>query len=133
MSSDRSKPLDYEVGYGKPPRHSQFKPGQSGNPSGRPKGSQSLSTVLLREMNAPLTIRENGRERRITKMEAAIKQLVNKAATGDTRSLTLLLGLQQSMEAVAANTPAAPLSSQADAELKRELLRRIQAATKEAL
>ena len=45
---------DYEVGYGKPPRKSQFKPGQSGNPKGRPKGRKGFSTILVEELSEDL-------------------------------------------------------------------------------
>ena len=42
---------DYEIGYGRPPKHTQFKKGQSGNPEGRPKGIKSLSTELDDELS----------------------------------------------------------------------------------
>jgi hypothetical protein len=81
-----------EVGYGRPPRASQFKPGQSGNPKGRPKGSLNVATVLERTLREKLVINEGGRRREITKLEAAVKQLTNKAASGDARALRLLVG-----------------------------------------
>jgi Family of unknown function (DUF5681) len=56
----------YEVGYGRPPRHSRFKPGQSGNPKGRPKGSKSLKTLLEGALSLPITITECGVPRTIT-------------------------------------------------------------------
>jgi predicted phage terminase large subunit-like protein len=93
---------DYEVGYGKPPRGTGFKKGLSGNPRGRPPGSKNLATLLndaLNDaLNEPVTITENGRRRKITKREAVIKQLVNKSASSDARSLKILLDLMLSLE-----------------------------------
>jgi hypothetical protein len=82
---------DYEIGYGKPPRVSQFKPGESGNPRGRPRGSKNLALLLEEELKQRITINENGRRRRITKQAAIIKHMVNKALSGDPRLLQLLL------------------------------------------
>jgi hypothetical protein len=83
MSDSRSNEDDYEVGYGKPSKSTQFQKGSSGNPSGRPKGSLNLATVLDRMLRERVTIDENGRRKKITKMEAAIRQLVNRAVSGD--------------------------------------------------
>jgi Family of unknown function (DUF5681) len=74
---------DYEVGYGKPPRHTRFKKGQSGNPKGRPKGSQNLTTLLSEALNERVIVNENGGRRRITMRRAIIKQLVKRSATAD--------------------------------------------------
>ena len=114
---------DYEVGYGKPPQHSRFKPGRSGNPAGRPKGAKNLASVLEQELRAMVTIAENGRRRRVTKLDAAVKQLVNKAASGDMLSLQFLFRLLQSSQPESAST--AHLSSEIDEQFKRDLLRRI--------
>ena len=82
------------VGYRRPPQHTQFRKGQSGNPKGRPKGSRALATIWLRAMNEKVTISENGQRRRITKQEAAIKQLANKAASGDKRAIQDMIRFQ---------------------------------------
>ena len=87
-------PSDYQVGYGKPPRHSRFRKGQSGNPKGRPKASESFGRLARRTFNERITIRENGERRTITKLQAALKQLANKAAAGDPRAIRDVLKLQ---------------------------------------
>ena len=87
------------VGYGKPPRHTQFKPGQTGNPKGRPKGSLSIATILAATLREQVAVNEGGRHRQITKLEAAVKQIVNKAASGDQGAIRFLIGLTQVVEA----------------------------------
>jgi hypothetical protein len=94
------------VGYCNPPQHSRFKKGESGNPKGRPKGTLNLATVLARTLREKVIINENGQRRVITKLEAAVKQLVNKAATGDLRALRHLVDLVVSAEERAAQAPA---------------------------
>lgn len=84
---------DYKVGYGKPPKHTQFQPGHSGNPAGRPKGSRNLKTDLAEELAAKVQVKEGGSVTTVTKQKAAVKSLVNKALSGDAKSLALLLTL----------------------------------------
>ena len=89
---------DFEVGYGKPPRHTRFKTGRSGNPRGRRRGSRNLSTLLGEALNEPVVVAENGGRRKISKREAIIKQLVNQSAQGDWRAAKLLLDILQDIE-----------------------------------
>ena len=86
------------VGYGQPPLHTRFKKGASGNPRGRPKGTLNVTTVLERTLHERVVIDENGRRKTVTKLEAAIKQLANKAASGDQKALQLLMSLVRSAE-----------------------------------
>lgn len=74
---------DYEVGYGKPPKAGQFKPGQSGNPKGRKKGRISLEDVILKELFSKVKIREGNKEHKVTKLSALIKSRTNTALKGD--------------------------------------------------
>jgi hypothetical protein len=81
----------YEVGFGKPPQSTQFKPGESGNPDGRPRGAKNFATAIEQELVTRITVTENGRRRRISKREVIAKHLVNKAASGDLKAIPLLL------------------------------------------
>ena len=80
---------DYEVGYGKPPKNSQFQKGVSGNPTGRPKKARDLGAVLLREANSPITIVENGQKVRLSKHEVAVKMFMNNVMKGKPSDLRL--------------------------------------------
>ena len=84
---------DEEVGYGKPPKHSQFKPGQSGNPKGRPRGARGLRTELRSELGELMTITENGKSRRVSKRRVVIKSLLAKALKGDVRAAEKVMQL----------------------------------------
>lgn len=73
---------DYKVGYRKPPKHTQFKKGQSGNPKGRRKGARGLKSDLRDELKERVTIHEDGKQVTLTKQRLMIKQLLNSAAKG---------------------------------------------------
>ena len=84
---------DYRVGYRKPPKHAQFKPGQSGNPSGRPKKTKTLSELLAKIDRMPVTISEGGKRRQVPTLVASLMQCGLKSAAGDMKALRLYLGL----------------------------------------
>jgi hypothetical protein len=109
---------DYEVGYGKPPKHTRFKKGQSGNPRGRPKGTKNLKTDLTEELSERVRIREGGRTRSISKQRAIVKTLVAQAAKGDARATANLIGLvNRLIEADHDAHAEAPLSTDEEAVL----------------
>jgi Family of unknown function (DUF5681) len=89
----------FEVGYGKPPKHTQFAKGKSGNPRGRGKGVRNFATEIQEELNSSVPITENGKRKRITKRKAIAKQLVNKAAGGDQKAIPVLLNEARQHEA----------------------------------
>jgi hypothetical protein len=83
--------LPYPVGYAKPPSNTQFKLGQSGNPSGRPKGAKNFGTAIEDALRARVTVTENGKRRRLSMRQVIAKRLVNRAADGDLRAVPVLL------------------------------------------
>jgi hypothetical protein len=89
--ADKKDDSEYPIGYRKPPRQTQFKPGQSGNVKGRPKGSKNCKTVFEKELRTPIPVTENGKRKKISKLEAIIKHTVNKAAGGDPKATTVVL------------------------------------------
>jgi len=89
------KKENYKVGYGKPPKHSRFQPGQSGNPNGRPKGKPTFAAALAKELQKPVVIVEHGRRKKLTKLEASARQLANKAAAGELRAIGWIFDLNR--------------------------------------
>ena len=79
------------VGYGNPPKRTRFKPGQSGNPKGRPRKSRTLYDAFAAELCRMITVTEDGKPKRMTKGEAIAKQHVHKAMKGSSRSTKLVL------------------------------------------
>jgi len=84
---------EYEVGYGKPPKHSRFKKGKSSNPNGRPKGTKNLRTDLIEELGEKIPVREGDRPTKISKQRAFVKTLVARSLKGDARAATTLMNL----------------------------------------
>jgi hypothetical protein len=116
---------DYEVGYRKPPKHTQFKPGMSGNAAGRPRGAKNFATILANALDAKVVVSENGKRKGISKREAIITQLVNKSAAADLRAIQLLMDVIQKVEGQAP-PPQATEFEEADLKLIKGLRARMQ-------
>jgi hypothetical protein len=86
---------DYKVGYGNPPRHSQFKPGQRSLSPGRPKGARNFKMVVKATLNEPVKVTRDGKSRKISTLEAILLRLREKALGGDLRALDRMLLLAQ--------------------------------------
>lgn len=82
---------DGKIGYRKPPKHTRFQPGRSGNPKGRPKGTKNMKIDFLEELGERIVVREGGRSRHLSKQRALVKTLTNKSLQGDAKSATLVL------------------------------------------
>lgn len=121
-----SKSDDEKVGYRKPPTKSRFKPGQSGNPNGRPKGSVNLKTDLRSELSEKIQIREGERSLKVSKQRAMLKALVSKALKGDPRAANVVLLLVGKLfEPEAAPEQGSDLTRDDQAILERFLTRRL--------
>lgn len=112
----------YIVGKGKPPEHTRFQKGQSGNPTGRRKGSKNVATLLEQVLNERVVVTENGKRKRITKLQAMLKQLANQAASGDHRAIKQLMPLALGSSSAAASDSPAPVSLPSAAERRARAL-----------
>ena len=90
---------DYEVGYGKPPKRTQFKPGQSGNPKGRRTGSQNFKSHVCSALNERIAVTQDGRRQVVTKLKLIATQLVNSAVKGNLKSMEFLIRFMDIMDA----------------------------------
>jgi hypothetical protein len=86
-------PAGNGVGYGRPPVHSRFQPGKSGNPKGRPKRTKNLKADLTEELAERVQVTENGRPLKISKQRLMLKALVTKAIKGDTKAASTIINL----------------------------------------
>lgn len=84
---------DEPIGYRRPPKQHRFPPGKSGNPKGRTRGAKGMRTILRKEFNERVRITENGKTRKISKMELLVKRLAEKGAKGDSKSIIKLIDL----------------------------------------
>jgi hypothetical protein len=118
-----------KVGYRKPPKHTQFARGNSGNPNGRPKGSRNFATVIQAELKRRVPVTEDGKRKKITKREAVAKQLVNKAAAGDPKAIPVLLNEARAYETAAAvDVSSAEVTTSEDQAVMESIVRRIREA-----
>ena len=85
--------MTYDIGYRRPPASGRFKPGTSGNPKGRPKGTRNFVTLLQQELQQTITVNENGKKKKITRQQAMVKRVVTNALNGDARAILLLIDI----------------------------------------
>src|SRR5215475_5541108 len=87
----------YVVGYGRPPVHTRFKPGQSGNKRGRPKRQRNVRTVVEETLNQRIKIRDGNGSRSLTKLDGVVLTVINGALKGDPKTLTAFISLLRSL------------------------------------
>lgn len=93
--SDARRKGDYEVGYGRPPVQTRFKPGGVGNPRGRPKSKKSVGQMLEDALMTKVKVEENGRTKTMSAQEFIIRNLVRAAARGEHRAIQMLFSLRE--------------------------------------
>jgi len=105
-------PSAYEVGYKKPPLHTRFQTGQSGNPKGRLKRSRNLDIMFEEELNAPVKIKEDGRARTVSKKRVFVTQTVHRAIQGDARAAAFVIKMIDKIDSRRADRTEATLSNE---------------------
>lgn len=118
----------HSVGYGRPPRARQFKPGQSGNPRGRPKGTKNETTILRKLLNRKIEIRDGGRPRQVTILEAILLRFTEDALKGNTKTAAFLFNRYAGSDS---NEPRSEDMGTTDREVIDEFVERLKTQLRE--
>lgn len=110
----------YRVGRGRPPLHTRFAAGKSGNPRGRPRGRKSIEKMLNELLDHKVSIGVGDRRRSVTRLEAILMQQVQSALKGDRKAVEFLLAARSAGETASDQEPATP-SAEDDLILQRSL------------
>ena len=102
--ADSGPARDYEVGDRRPPKHSQFKPGVSGNPKGRPKGSVNLRTRIARQLRQTVPVTRHGRQVKMLKADLIAHQIVDAAAKGNLKAALWTVQVDDEASIAASNS-----------------------------
>ena len=115
-SSDPNEP-NYDIGYGRPPVQHRFRKGHSGNPKGKIQGQRTLKTELVEELQARITVTENGKTRKLSKLSVIVKRMVSDAAKGDARAREQLIRLVGQIEQARPAPGSDPIGQAKDTEI----------------
>jgi Family of unknown function (DUF5681) len=119
------KPEEGEaVGFCRPPLATRFRPGRCGNPHGRPRRPRNLAAMVAEALNERVEVQIGERTRRMSRLEATARHLVENAAKGEGRAIHALVSLLKANERGAAPPPNAKRNEAADAIVMAELKRR---------
>ena len=118
---------DHIARYQRPPRKGQFKPGQSGNPRSRPKGSKNIRTYVNEHLNKKIPIIEGGKTRKAPRAEAIAIQLVNQAAKGEPKGLAAIISLTREFDTAVGELRPNVLARAEDALVLEGIIARIRA------
>jgi hypothetical protein len=113
--------------YQRPPRKGQFRPGQSGNPRGRPKNSRNLKTYVGELLSATIPVIEDGKTKKIPRAKAIAIQLVNLAAKGDPKGLAAVMNLTREFDGAIAEGRQIALSRAEDVAVLEGMIARMRA------
>ena len=105
---------DEDVGYGRPPRRTRFRPGQSGNPRGRPKGARSTGTIVTGVLNKKVSLTSAGQQRQVPLKEAIVLRMAEAALKGDLKAAAALFSLAERAAQAADTEPTSAPEDQAD-------------------
>src|SRR3954469_10802569 len=108
-NDDQVNGPSYTVGFCRPPVHTRFKPGQSGNPSGRVKGSKNLKSLFHQILNEQIPLRDGTQSKTVTKAEALMRRLIIGGLNGDGRSMMTLMRIAEQTGEFAQDSKTEPL------------------------
>src|SRR6516225_6979186 len=112
------------VGQGRPPTATRWKPGQSGNPKGRPKGTRNAATMAKAELARKVVVNLNGVKRKMSVAEIAFRRLGDKSTGGDIEAFNYLLTLQDNVAPADIQTDGA--TSEQDKQIIENYFKRLQ-------
>lgn len=115
---------DEDVGYGRPPRRTRFRPGQSGNPRGRPKGARSTGTIVTGVLNKKVSLTSAGQRRQVPLKEAIVLRMAEAALKGDLKAAAALFALAERAAEAAEMEPALTPPDEADETIIASFLAR---------
>ena len=117
---------EYRIGYKKPPEHTQFKPGTSGNPKGRPKCVKNFMTDLENELSQMVLVTEGGKQIQINKQQALIKRLIQTSLNGNVQALnSAIKQIEKLEEKNSAGAIFEVISSDGDVTLSKDQLDKV--------
>jgi hypothetical protein len=131
MKKRATSAAHYEVGYCKPPKHTRFKKGQSGNPGGRRKRPCTMAETLHNELSQTTVVDVGGKKKTVTKMEAAVKRLIEKSISGDMSAFRVLSVLSHVLHSEETGPNSEEMEA-ADWEIVQGLVRQLASAPQES-
>ena len=130
-SPDPASPGIEDVGFGKPPRRSRFKAGQSGNPKGRPKGTRNLATQVRAVLGRRIPVLEQGQRRFVSATEALLHRYLALALKGDVKAGAFLLGLLERLQPAETEEASADVLSDQDRLIVANMFRHLNKPSEE--
>jgi hypothetical protein len=123
MASQRN----YAVGYGKPPKHSRWQKGQSGNPKGRPRRNRDVSALIATLLDQRIVVRKGKTTKRMRRLDHLLDRIFENALAGDPRLIRMLL--DEAHKSETRREKQEPHFEAADREVIAAVLKRLGVAT----
>ena len=131
LPPEQPPPTADDIGYGRPPKRTQFKPGHSGNPKGRPKGARNLASQVRTVLGRRIAVVEHGQRRFVSAGEAILHRFLELALKGDVRAAGFLMSLYDRTQPTDTEEPANDVLSEQDKAIMANLFKGIQTPRKE--